>query len=283
MPKPRYEDYERGLPDYPPEIFAAWSDMPKRWYEDYERGRPDYPPAAVDIPGLPSSATVLDLGAGTGKLTRLLVCTFVRVVAVEPDSEMRRLLVELCPEAEVRVGAAELIPLSDASVDAVFAAQSFHWFANKRGLAEIARVLRPSGTLVLMWNLPAGRTEPSIDAVEELLKPHWPKGWDLPLDLGLSRSGHGPGDWRAAFAHSVFEELQEARLPNPQTVDPDGLVAFFASMGWIANLRDEDRLPLLDEVRRLLTAAEYRVPWETHVGWTRLADDSEGRRAWLQE
>ncbi len=255
----------------------TWNDMPERWYHDYERGRPGYPPEVVGVPGLPSSASVLDLGAGAGKLTRLLVSAFVHVVAVEPDDVMRRLLAALCPEAEALAGSAEQIPLPDVSVDAVFAAQSFHWFANERALAEIARVLRPRGALVLVWNLPAGRTEPSIAAVEQLLEPHWPRGWDLPLDLGLSGSGRGSGDWHLAFAESVFEELQEARLSNPQTVDREGLCAFFASMGWIANLRDEDRLPLLDEVRRLLTGAEYRLPWETHVCWTRLAAVPEGR------
>src|SRR5690349_19666067 len=71
---------------------VTWNNMPKRWYEDYERGRPGYPAKAVEVAGLPSTATVLDLGAGTGKLTRLLVTTFARVVAVEPDDEMRRML-----------------------------------------------------------------------------------------------------------------------------------------------------------------------------------------------
>jgi SAM-dependent methyltransferase len=250
--------------------------MPKHWYEDYERGRPGYPSEVLHIPGLVSSATVVDVGAGTGKLTRLLVSMFARVVAVEPDDQMRRLLAEYCPEAEALAGNGEQIPLPSTSVDAVFAAQSFHWFANERALAEIARVLRPGGALVLMWNLPAGRTEPAIVAVEQLLEPHWPKGWDLPLDLGLSGSGHGSGEWRIAFAQSVFEELQEARLPNPQTVHPEELVAFFGSMGWIAKLPDEERLPLLNEVRSLLTASEYLLPWETRLYWTRLAPASRG-------
>jgi SAM-dependent methyltransferase len=245
--------------------------MPKRWYEAYERGRPGYPLEALGIADVASSATVLDLGAGTGKLTRLLASKFSHVIGVEPDDEMRRLLIARCPDAEALTGNAEQIPLADASVDAVFAAQCFHWFANERALAEIGRVLRRRGTLVLMWNLPAGRTEPSIAAVERLLEPHWPKGWDLPLDLGLSGGGHGSGDWRVAFEQSAFEALREARVPNPQAVDAAGLVAFFASMGWIDGLPDEDRLPLLDQVRSLLTATEYRQPWETHVYWTRLA------------
>jgi SAM-dependent methyltransferase len=140
-------------------LASSWS-LPAgsldRWPEDYERGRPGWLPEVVDIPGLASVATVLELGAGTGKLTRLLASTFGRVVAVEPSEGMRRLLVELCPDAEALAGSAEEIPLADASDDAVFAAEAFHKFDGRRALAEIARVLRPRGALVLMWNLPRG-------------------------------------------------------------------------------------------------------------------------------
>jgi ubiquinone/menaquinone biosynthesis C-methylase UbiE len=245
--------------------------MPRRWYEDYERGRPGYPSEAVRVAGLPSSATVLDLGAGTGKLTRLLGSAFVRVIAVEPDDEMRRLLVAHSPEAEVLAGSAEQIPVADASVDAVFAAECFHWFDTEHALAEVSRVLRPRGALVLMWNVPSGPTEPPIAPVERLLNQHWPKGLDLPLDLNYLKLGrYGNEKWRLAFTQSAFEELRQARLPNPQTVDAEGLVAFFGSMGWISGLPDEGRL-LLDDVRSVLTATEYRLPWETHVHWTRLA------------
>ena len=220
---------------------------------------------------MPLASTVLDLGAGTGKLTRLLVTAFGRVVAVEPADAMRRLLAQALPQAQVLAGSAEEIPLADASVDAVFAAEAFHWFDGERALAEIARVLRPRGALVVMWNLPAGPTEPSIAAVEQFLEERIPNRDELghdPLDLNSSR--YASGEWRLAFAESPFEEPQEARLPNPQTLDRDGLVAFFASMGWIADFPDVDRLPLLDEVRSLLTAAEYRRPWETHLYWTRI-------------
>jgi SAM-dependent methyltransferase len=154
---------------------------------------------------------------------------------------------------------------------AVFAAQAFHWFDDARALAEIARVLQPGGALVLMWNLPAGPTEPSIAAVEKLLNERVPKG-DLgydPLDLGGPR--YASGEWGFAFAESPFEPLRAARLPNPQTLDREGLVAFFASMGWLADMPDTERLPLLDEVRSLLTADEYRRPWETHLHRTRVA------------
>ena len=167
---------------------STWS-MPKgsldRWPEDYERGRPGWPPEVLDLPGLPATATVLELGAGTGKLTRLLTPAFDRVIAVEPADPMRRLLTTICPEAEALAGTAQEIPLEDASVDAVFAAESFHWFDDERALAEIARVLRPRGSLVLMWNVPAGPTEPSIAAVEQLLAGRRPEQDELayPLDL----------------------------------------------------------------------------------------------------
>ena len=246
------------------------------WADDYERGRPGWPPDVVDVPGLLPTATVLDLGAGTGKLTRLLVPAFGRVVAVEPAEAMRRILETLCPEAESLPGTAHEIPLADASVEAVFAAQAFHWFEDERAVAEIARVLRPRGALVLMWNLPAGPWEPSIAAVEELLTERGPKPGEVsydPLDLGKG-SRYASDEW--SLAESSFEPLQEVRLPNPQTLDRDGLVAFYASMGWLADLPDDERLPLVDEVRSLLTAAEYRRLWETQIHWTRAAGFESG-------
>jgi SAM-dependent methyltransferase len=245
-----------------------------RWPEDYERGRPGWPSEVVDLPGLPPTATVLDLGAGTGKLTRLLVPAFGRVVAVEPADAMRRILGTLCPEAEALPGTGQEIPLADASVDAVFAAQAFHWFDDERAIAEIARVLRPFGGLVLMWNLPAGPWQPSTAAAEDLLTALSPRPDEVsydPLDLGGPR--YAPGEW--PLPGSLFERLQRLRLRNPQTLDRDGLVAFFASMGWFADLPDDRRLPLVEEVRSLLTASEYRRQWETHVYVTRRAAGSQ--------
>jgi SAM-dependent methyltransferase len=243
-----------------------------RWPDDYEQGRPGWPPEVVDLAGLPSTATVLDLGAGTGKLTRALTTVFDRVVAVEPAEAMRRLLVAQCPAAETLAGTAHEIPLANESVDAVFAAQAFHWFGDERAVAEITRVLRSRGALVLMWNLPGGPTQPSIEAVERLLTEHGPTAEEFgsdPLDLGGPR--YASGEWALGLAEFPFEPLQSERLPNPQTLDREGMVAFFASMGWLADLPDSERLPLLDEVRSLVTADEYRRPWETYVYWTRLA------------
>jgi SAM-dependent methyltransferase len=219
----------------------------------------------VSVCGLPPEANVLDLGAGTGKLTRVLVPAFGRVVAVEPAEAMRRLLLRHCPEAEVLTGTAGEIPLPNASVDGVFAAEAFHWFDDDRALAEIARVLRTGGSLILMWNLPEGPWEPSIAAAEARLRRRLPEGGvdHDPLDLGGPR--RGDGNWSGSFTAAGFEPLTETRVANPQTLDRDGLVAFFASMGWIADLADDERLELLEEVRSLLTASEYRRMWATHV------------------
>jgi SAM-dependent methyltransferase len=223
----------------------------------------------VRVAGLPSTASVLDLGAGTGKLTRLLVSEFDRVVAVEPAEEMRRLLVADCPAAVALSGSGQEIPMAGASVDAVYAAQAFHWFDDERAIAEIARVLRPGGALVLMWNRPAGPWKPSADAAEKVLSERMPEDLDhIPLDLG---GPHASSGWLPAVAESPFEPFTATVLPNPQTLDRDGLVAFYASMGWLADLPDEERLPLLSEVRSRLTAREYRRLWESHVHWTQLS------------
>jgi ubiquinone/menaquinone biosynthesis C-methylase UbiE len=128
-------------------------EMPGRWYENYERGRPGYPDQVVGLAEVASSSTVLELAAGTGKFTRQLVPRVAHVVAVEPDLGMRRLLVANCPGVEVLDGTAEQIPLAGDAVDAVFVAQAFHWFDNEAALTEIARVLRPGGVLVVLWNV----------------------------------------------------------------------------------------------------------------------------------
>jgi hypothetical protein len=92
----------------------------------------------------------------------------------------------------------------------------------------------------------------------------------IPLDLG---GPHASSGWRPAAA-DPFEPFRATVLPNPQTVDRDGLIAFYASMGWLADLADEERLPLLDQVRSRLAAEEYQRLWETHVHWTRLSSST---------
>ena len=122
--------------------------------EEYERTRPGYPAAVLEKLPVPADATVLDLGAGTGKLTRVLVGRYSHVIAVEPLDGMRAILEKVVPQAKPLKGRAEQIPLADASVDAVFAGQAFHWFATDEAVREIARVLRRDGVFCLIWNSP---------------------------------------------------------------------------------------------------------------------------------
>jgi SAM-dependent methyltransferase len=118
---------------------------------DYDRYRPAPPPQALDWLIPPDATAVLDLAAGTGAVTRLLIGRAARVVAVEPDERMRAVLAARCPEAEVLAGRGEDIPLPDASLDAVVIASAWHWLDPDRAVPEIARVLRPGGALGVIW------------------------------------------------------------------------------------------------------------------------------------
>jgi len=225
---------------------------------EYDFGRPSWPPAAVESLGLPRSTIALDLGAGTGKLTRVLLDHFDRVIAVEPLDGMRALIPR---EAEVLTGTAEAIPLADASVDAVFAGESFHWFDWPRALAEIARVLRPHGTLALFWNR----------GPEDGVRP-WPKG----VDDVIERAEHSPGDkryrsfaWRDAFRGAPFEELRHEVFAHEEELSPDALVARIGSWSQFTTQPTEVREELLRELRFYLTEPSYRVKLETQAWTTR--------------
>jgi ubiquinone/menaquinone biosynthesis C-methylase UbiE len=119
----------------------------------YERGRPSYPPEAIDWLLPPGARDVLDLGAGTGKLTVRLVERGLDVVAVDPIPEMLEVLRRSLPDTPALLGSAEEIPLPDASVDSVLVAQAWHWFDPERAVSEVARVLRPGGRIGLVWNV----------------------------------------------------------------------------------------------------------------------------------
>ncbi len=131
-----------------------------RAVDAYDRGRPGYPAEALDLVVESASSRlrrrivdVVDVGAGTGKLTSALAGRFDRVRAVEPDDAMRALLVENVPGVTPLSGTAESIPLPDADTDLVTVAQAWHWVDPVRATAEVARVLRPGGTLALLWNI----------------------------------------------------------------------------------------------------------------------------------
>jgi SAM-dependent methyltransferase len=136
--------------------------------EAYESGRPGYPPGALEPLALSDDLVVLDLAAGSGKLTRLLAASGAEVIAVEPVAEMRALLP---PGVQALDGTAERIPVRDAAVDLVTVAQAFHWFDGDAALAEIHRVLRAGARLALLWNR---RVEdaPINRAIDELVDPY---------------------------------------------------------------------------------------------------------------
>jgi len=240
-----------------------------RWTQDYERGRPGWPSGVVEFVDPSTTRTVLDLGAGTGKLTSILASAFVGVVAVEPADAMRRILVKRFPGVRALSGSAEAIPLPDDSVDAVFVGQAFHTFDGPRALSEIARVLRPRGVVVLLWNLPAGPWQPPTAEAEAILAERMPDVDYIPLDLGGPAASSG---WQPKDSAALFERFQATVLPNPLALDRDGLVAFYATMGWLADLADDERLPLLAKVRSRLAAETYQRPWETHAHWSQLRE-----------
>ena len=132
--------------------------------ERYDAARPDYPAAATAWMVPEEATAVLDLGAGTGKLTAALLAPGRTVHAVDPSSEMLRVLAAKLPAVDARVGSGERIPLPDASVDAVTVAQAWHWMEPEAAAAEIERVLRPGGILALVWN----NDDDRVDWVREL-------------------------------------------------------------------------------------------------------------------
>jgi SAM-dependent methyltransferase len=196
---------------------------------------------------------VLDLAAGTGKLTRQLAETRAEVVAVEPVDEMRALLEAAVPSARAVRGTAEAIPLSDGSVDAVTVAQAFHWFDRGAALAEIHRVLRPGGALAAVWNS-RDLDDPLTAAIEELLEP-------LRRAVEASR----PWDWPPESP--LFESFEERRFRHEQRVDRAGVLDRVASTSFVAALPDEERHALLERVRELAAdrPEPIVIPYETEV------------------
>lgn len=213
--------------------------------EVYERVRPGYPDEAVAWFGIEPGQTVVDLAAGTGKLTAPLLGTGARVVAVEPSDGMLAVLRRRLPAAEALTGTAEAIPLPGSSADLVLVAQAFHWFANDDALAEIHRVLRPGGTLGLIWNR-RDLDDPAQAALERALEP-W-KG-DTPRHRGVA--------WRETLGRSpLFEPDREAELPNDHELPPGGLAERAASVSFMAALPEATRQEALEELRRF----EERAP-----------------------
>lgn len=199
----------------------------------YERGRPSYPPEAINWLLPPNARDVLDLGAGTGKLTVRLVERGLNVVAVDPIPEMLEVLSASLPDTPALLGTAEEIPLPDNSVDSVLVAQAWHWFDPERAVAEVARVLRPGGRLGLVWNT---RDERS--------------GWVKDLGRIIGHE-HDP------FNHEVtlgapFTGIERHQVEWTSYLTPQALIDLVASRSYCITSPAEVRTRTLDRVRQLL-------------------------------
>jgi ubiquinone/menaquinone biosynthesis C-methylase UbiE len=212
----------------------------------YERARPEYPAEAVawiaDELALREGRTVLDLGAGTGKLTRALVQTGARVIAVEPGEAMLGELRRVLPEVEALAGGAEAIPLADASVDAVAVGQAFHWFRHDEAVPELHRVLRPGGAVALIWNSRDHR-RPLQREISELIKPLIP--------AGRPPVGHSA---RVLEQSELFGPVVERTFPFVQQLDADSLADRIASVSFVAAAPDEVRAELDRKLRDAVAA-----------------------------
>jgi SAM-dependent methyltransferase len=238
----------------------------------YERGRPGYPPEAlaelIRVLAIGRGAAVLDLAAGSGKLTRQLLPAGAGLVAVEPSPAMRERLAAAAPGVRVLEGTAEAIPLPDGSLDAVTVGQAFHWFDAPRAVAELHRVLRPGGRLGLIWNV-RDESRPPMTAVTAILDRH---AGDAPR--------YRDGRWRAAFdAGAGFTPLGERTFHHLHHLDRAAALDRFASISFIAALPDAERARVLAEIDRVIAAEpslagqdRIGLPYRTDLFWCERRD-----------
>jgi ubiquinone/menaquinone biosynthesis C-methylase UbiE len=220
---------------------------------EYARTRPDYPAAALDrlvhATGLTHGSDVLDLAAGTGKLTAALVARGLRVVAVEPLPRMRRQLERQLPHVVALDGTAEQIPLEDASFDVVCVAQAFHWFEPRAAVAEVARVLRPGGWLALLWNL-WDLDDPMQAELDRIVEP-LATGRIRPLTTG----NHPHGAWPAALAASdAFASAERARFPHEVELDAVSAGERVASISQVQAAPAPERAAVIARARSLVAS-----------------------------
>jgi SAM-dependent methyltransferase len=201
----------------------------------YERGRPSYPPEAIDWLLPPDARHVLDLGAGTGKLTTRLAERGLNVIAVDPIAEMLELLTNALPDTPALLGTAEHIPLPDNSVDAVLVAQAWHWFDPEQAIAEVARVLRPGGRLGLVWNTRDERL-----------------GWVK--DLG-EIIGHEDDPFNSSVTlPNPFTDIDRHHVEWTNYLTPQALIDLVASRSYCITSPAAVRTRTLDQVRELLAS-----------------------------
>ena len=214
---------------------------------EYERHRPGYPEDALrwaaEQLGLDPGARVLDIGAGTGKLTRRLVSLGFDVVAVEPGAPMLAQLCVAVPEAEAIEGPAEAIPLPDQSVEAGFAGQSYHWFDRERALPELHRVIKTGGGLVLLWNW-------------------WHERDPLQRELGelIGYAGHEPYRNEELPGEPWFREVGRTVVETLEESSPDALLGYLSTASAFLTAEPEEREESLRAVHELASRYGERFP-----------------------
>ncbi|MDX6227340.1 MAG: hypothetical protein QOI76_730 [Frankiales bacterium] len=233
---------------------------------DYDAARPSYPAETVDWLAGEAPSDVLDLGAGTGKLTELLVAAGHRVTAADPSTGMLEQLQRRLPGVATVLGAAENVPLPDGSFDVITVAQAWHWVDEAVAPLECARLLRPGGRLALVWN----ERDESVDWVRAVWQP-------LNRGSGTGMALLSDGWQRAVNAQAPFGPMQEQVFGYEQTLNRDGVLRLVGSRSSVAVLDPPARAALLAEVTAVLDAhPDTRgrdvlvLPYETRCyRWTR--------------
>ncbi len=244
----------------------------------YARGRPEYPatllPWLTENLGAAEGKVVVDLGAGTGKFTSLLVRTGAAVIAVEPVEAMRAQLAGSLPGVPCVAGHADAIPLATASADALVCAQAFHWFATEAALAEIHRVLRPGGRLGLVWNVRDG----TVDWVAAITGIITPCEGDAPR--------YHTGAWRRPFSGRHFSEPEQSSFPHQHVgTAQEVILDRFLSVSFIAALPAHEKANVASRLRALIASHPalrerdaISFPYRTEAYLFTRLEDGAGRR-----
>lgn len=223
----------------------------------YDRGRPDYPRDAIDFvtSHFPTSGQILDLAAGTGKFTKLILESHSSVVAVEPVEAMRKTFSKILPQTKILDGTAENIPFSNETFDVVTVAQAFHWFNGEAAIREIARVLKPFGKLVLVWN----RRDESVAWVSELSK-------IINQYEGATPRYHS-GEWRKAFEkNTMFSQLNQKTFAyqHPGTIQT--VVDRVISISFIAALAENEKAKIAEQTK-LVLEKDSQTRSQSHINF----------------
>lgn len=234
----------------------------------YERGRPEYTPAVAEAIAaelhISPSARVLDLAAGTGKLTRALLDAGLDVIAVEPQAQLREILVASVGVERVLDGLAEEIPLPNASVAAVTVADAFHWFDREPALAEIRRVLRPGGGLAIISTVPDWRGASWAHEIGTLVQETRPEHPHF----------DGPPWQDAVRASPGWTAPREITVTAAAPASVERLVDHLSSMSWIAAMPDAERLATIERIDALVRDGQTPAEFPLHfvIGLTERSD-----------